>query len=164
MPLSLALGRVHLDGDAAAVVGDAYAAVRQQPDVDGVAVTGEGLVDGVVDDLVHEVVQASLTGGADVHAGPLAYGFKAFENGDRAGVVRAGVHLRGHPRILGQDVGLVVVLQLPQRDALEILGRKLLIAGRTLLGHWQPCPFRHESRCPSHRPRPAHTSCGHRRL
>ena len=59
---------VDVDGDAAAVVDDPAAAVGQQGDVDAVAVAGHGLVDGVVDDLLDEVVQAGRAGGADVHA------------------------------------------------------------------------------------------------
>ena len=42
----------------------------------------QGLVDGVVDDLVHQVVQAAFAGGSDVHARALADGFQALEDGD----------------------------------------------------------------------------------
>lgn len=60
-------GRLPLGGDdahrdAAAVVHDADTAVGQDRDVDRVRVTGECLVDGVVHDLLHQVVQAPLTG------------------------------------------------------------------------------------------------------
>lgn len=60
-------GRLPLGGDdahrdAAAVVDDADTAVGQDRDVDRVRVTGECLVDGVVHDLLHQVVQAPLTG------------------------------------------------------------------------------------------------------
>jgi hypothetical protein len=81
------LDRVQADRDAAAVVGDADAAVGREGDLDGVGVAGEGLVDGVVDDLVHQVVQAPLAGGADVHARALTYRFEPFENCDRSSVV-----------------------------------------------------------------------------
>ena len=50
--------RVLVDRDAAAVVGDAHPAVGQQRHVDPGAVAGHRLVDRVVDDLPHEVVQA----------------------------------------------------------------------------------------------------------
>src|SRR5699024_9327443 len=66
-----ALGRMDVDGDAAPVVDDPQTAVRLQHHVDPVAVAGERLVDRVVDDLVHEVVQSSLPGRSDVHAGAL---------------------------------------------------------------------------------------------
>ena len=82
---------VHVDGDAAAVVGDRDAVVRVQHDLDRVAVAGERLVDGVVDDLVDQVVEAALAGRADVHAGSLADRLEAFEDGDVGGLVaRAG--------------------------------------------------------------------------
>ena len=45
---------------------------------DFLAVAGERLVDGVVDDLEHHVVQAgAVIGVADVHAGALADGLEA---------------------------------------------------------------------------------------
>ena len=87
--VGLALGRVDVDRDAAAVVDDADAAVGQQRDLDVVAVAGQRLVDRVVDDLVDQVVQAALTGRADVHAGALADRLETLEDGDRAGVVPA---------------------------------------------------------------------------
>ena len=62
---------VDVGRDAAAVVDDPAAAVGQQGDVDAVAVAGHGLVDGVVDDLPDEVVEAGDAGAADVHARPL---------------------------------------------------------------------------------------------
>ena len=61
-------------------------------DDDLVAEAGHGLVDRVVDDLVHEVVQAAGAGGADVHPRALADGLEALEDLDVAGVV-AGLML-----------------------------------------------------------------------
>ena len=52
-----------------------------------VGVAGQRLVDGVVDDLPDQVVQAALAGRADVHAGALADRLEALEHRDRAGVV-----------------------------------------------------------------------------
>ena len=83
----LAGGRV--GGDAAAVVLDADAAVVLQGHRDAGGVAGQRLVDGVVDDLPHEVVQAALAGGADVHAGALADGLEPLEDLDRGRVVLA---------------------------------------------------------------------------
>ena len=52
------------------------------------AVPGHGLVDGVVHDLVDQVVQPGRTGRADVHAGALAHRLEALEHLDRVGSVR----------------------------------------------------------------------------
>ena len=78
-----------VDRNAAAVVDDPDPAAGKQCDLDRVA-AGQGFVDGVVHDLVDQVMQAALTGRADVHARPLANCFEAFEDGDVAGVVRTG--------------------------------------------------------------------------
>ena len=94
----LALGGDDAHRDAAAVVDDADAAVGEDRDVDGVRVTGQRLVDGVVDDLVHQVVQAALTGRADVHAGSLADRVQTLQDGDRAGVVRRRLPRRSRRR------------------------------------------------------------------
>ena len=71
---------VDVGRDAAAVVDDLAAAVGQQGDVDAGGVAGHGLVDGVVDDLPDEVVEAGRAGAADVHAGPLPDRFEALED------------------------------------------------------------------------------------
>ena len=71
--------RVHRDGDAAAVVFDGKGAVRMDLDLDALAVTGEGFVDRVVDDLIHAVVEAGLVRIADIHTGSLADGLEALE-------------------------------------------------------------------------------------
>src|SRR5699024_4065775 len=79
---------VHVGRDATAVVGHATAAVRQQGDVDAVAVAGHGFVDGVVPDLPHQVVEARDPRAADVHAGALAHVREALE--DRHGTGGVG--------------------------------------------------------------------------
>jgi hypothetical protein len=50
---------VLLDRDAATVVRHPHAAVREQRDVDPVALTGKGFVDRVVHDFGNEVVEAA---------------------------------------------------------------------------------------------------------
>ena len=81
------LHRVPVDRDAAAVVLDPDPAVGQQRHPDRVADPGQRLVDGVVDHLLDEVVQAALPGRADVHARPLAYGLEPLEYLDLPSVV-----------------------------------------------------------------------------
>jgi len=84
-------GGVHLgvlvDGDAAAIVGDGDDVVLADAADDGVAVAAECFVDGVIDDLADEVVEAAVVGGADVHAGAAADGLEALEDLDRTGVI-----------------------------------------------------------------------------
>ncbi len=82
--------RHRLDRDAAAVVLDRAAVVRVEDDADAVAVTGEGLVNRVVDDLVDQVVEAAGTGGADVHAGTFAHRLQSLEDGDVLGAIGVG--------------------------------------------------------------------------
>jgi hypothetical protein len=74
--------------DPTPVVAHLTATVGQQPHLDASAVPCHGLVDRVVDDLVHEVVQARWTRGPDVHAGAFAHGLEAFENLNVLGAVR----------------------------------------------------------------------------
>ena len=69
-----------IDGDAAAVIRDAYHVPRLYRDLDVVAVPGQGLVYGVVDNLVDQVVQPARACRADVHAGPHAHGLEALEH------------------------------------------------------------------------------------
>ena len=79
--------RLDIHGDAAAVVGDLDDVVLQDLDFDVVAVTGQSLVDGVVHDLVDQMMQAPLAGRADIHAGALAHSLQALQDLDLAGVI-----------------------------------------------------------------------------
>ena len=90
------------DGDAAPVVDDRDGVVGVDRDVDARAVAGERLVDGVVDDLVDEVVQTAHAGRPDVHAGSLANRLEPLEHGDVLRVVAA---------FAGATVELAVVLR-----------------------------------------------------
>ena len=78
---------LHAHGDAPAVVGDVHHVARQQPHVNLVAEAGQGLVNGVVHNLVDQVVQAPGPGGANIHAGALAHGLQAFQHLDLVAVV-----------------------------------------------------------------------------
>ena len=76
-----------VDRDAAAAVDDRDRVVRVDRDVDGVVVARERLVDGVVDDLVDEVVEAPDPGRADVHARAQPDRLETFEHRDVLGRV-----------------------------------------------------------------------------
>ena len=74
--------RDRLDRDPAAVVHDPAPSIREQLDDDSGAEPSQCLIDGVVHDLVGEVVQAPRAGAPDVHPGPAAYCFQALQDGD----------------------------------------------------------------------------------
>ena len=76
------LHRVLVHRDAAAVVGHPDAAVGEQRDLDLVAVSRQRLVDGVVDNLLDQVVQSAFARRADVHARALANRLQALEDRD----------------------------------------------------------------------------------
>ncbi len=97
---------LHAGRDASAVVGHRDRVVGMDGHDDVVAVAGECFVDGVVDHLEHQVVQAGAVGGvADVHAGALAHGLEAFEDRDRTFAV--GVVGRDLDRHRVVDLGCV---------------------------------------------------------
>jgi hypothetical protein len=64
-------------GDAAAIVLDPNDVILLEDDDNVSAVTGQGLVDGVVHDLVDKVVKTIDSGGTDIHARALADSFEA---------------------------------------------------------------------------------------
>ena len=72
---------VDVDRNPPAVVAHRDALVGMDAHRDGVGVTGEGLVDPVVHDLIHHVMQAgSVIGVADVHPRAFSHGFQALED------------------------------------------------------------------------------------
>ena len=84
-----ALGWVNGNWDASAIVLNADPAGLGDGDLDGIAVTSECFVYGVVYDLIDQVVKAARARRTDVHAGTFSNGFKPFENLDIAGLVTA---------------------------------------------------------------------------
>ena len=96
------LFRVQVNGEPTAVVRDPDPVAGEQFDRDGVAVTRQRLVDGVVDDLVHEVVETPFARGADVHAGSFADGLEPLQHRDGTCVVGTVGHSGGRgPRCAG---------------------------------------------------------------
>jgi hypothetical protein len=78
---------VPADRHAAAVIAIDGAAVGLDAQLDPRCVAGHRLIDRVVDDLPHQVVQATGVGRADVHGRPSADGLQPFENLDALGRV-----------------------------------------------------------------------------
>jgi hypothetical protein len=88
------LGLVDVDRDASAVVDDAHAAVGEDRHIDRCGMARKRLIDGVVDDLVDEMVQASGTRRADIHTRPLANRFEPLEYLDLISTVCRRLGLR----------------------------------------------------------------------
>ena len=71
---------MQVDGNAAAVVLDGHRIVCVDRNDDAIGVTGERFINGVVDDLVHHVMQpGDVIGVADIHALTLANGIESLE-------------------------------------------------------------------------------------
>ena len=81
---------IWVNRNTAAVVVDAATAIGQQGDVDTGAIPSHRFIDRVVDNFPDQVMQASKTSGADVHAGALADGIEALKNLNVLGAVVGG--------------------------------------------------------------------------
>src|SRR5439155_3565243 len=69
-----------INGNAGAIVNDGRAAVLVERDVDLRAAARQGLVNGVVDHLIQEVVQPIRPGAANVHRRALANTLQTLQN------------------------------------------------------------------------------------
>ena len=78
-------------GDTPTVVDDGDGTIGVHGDIDAGGESRHDLVDGVVDDLVHEVVQTPRVGATDVHSGPFADGLESFEGLDAVRIVDLGL-------------------------------------------------------------------------
>ena len=72
--------RIEAGGNAAAVILYGHASVLVDGQSDGVTPSGHSLVDGVIHDFVHQVVQTAGTGSTDIHTGTFSYCIKTFEH------------------------------------------------------------------------------------
>ena len=90
-----ALAGHDIDGNASAIVCDGSGVIGVQAHVDRVAVTFQGFVDRVVDDLPEAVHEAPVVGRADVHAGALAHGLEPLKDREVPRVV-VGCVARSH--------------------------------------------------------------------
>ena len=79
---------MHVGRNATTVVYHADRFIRVQDDLDLIAMTGEGLIDRVVDKLEHHMVQTrAIVGVTDIHPGTLAYGIQPLQHLDGVCVV-----------------------------------------------------------------------------
>ena len=71
--------RMHVHRNAASVVADGHRTVHVNRHLDFVAISGEMLVNRVVEHFKYTVMQTALVRVADIHARPLANGLQTFE-------------------------------------------------------------------------------------
>ena len=94
-----AFALVHVDRNAAAIVGHRHRAVGVERHLDLVGVACQHLVDGVVDHLEDHVVQArAVIRVADIHAGSQPHGLEPLQHPDRGRIVD---RLAGRKRVPG---------------------------------------------------------------
>ena len=74
--------RMATNGNASSVINNRDGVVEMNGDVDLVAVPSKSFIDGIVDDLVHQVVQPLRTGLPDVHCWALPDRFEVFKDLD----------------------------------------------------------------------------------
>ena len=79
---------VHAHRDAPAIVPHRHDVPRQHIHLDMGAVTRQSLVDGVIHDLIYQMMQPPRPGGADIHARAFADGFQPLQHLDLAFVIR----------------------------------------------------------------------------
>jgi hypothetical protein len=78
---------VDIDGDTAAVIFDGAGAIEVEGDGNIFTITGQGFIDGVIDDFEDAMVEAAFESIADVHVRAFTDAFEAFEFLDFGGVV-----------------------------------------------------------------------------
>src|SRR5262249_12922082 len=78
----LLFGGMLIDGDAAPVIDNRYAAIEIDFNGDISAMAGHRLVNGIVDDFVNQVMQAAHRNITDVASGARAYGLNSLQNLD----------------------------------------------------------------------------------
>ncbi len=69
-----------INGNAAAVIADADDVSFLDNDIYAVAEAGQCLVNGVVDNFIHQMVKPGRAGGTDIHTWPFSNGFQPLQN------------------------------------------------------------------------------------
>ena len=82
------LGGVHIHRNTGAIILDGDRIILMDNDADFGAVSGQGLIDGVIDHLINKMMQTLDTGIADVHGGTFAYRLKSVQDLDLFRTVR----------------------------------------------------------------------------
>ena len=72
--------RLDIHGNAAAIIGDGDGITGVDGDGNMLTVPGQRLINGVVHDLIHQMVQSGGRGRADVHTGAFPHRFQTLQN------------------------------------------------------------------------------------
>src|SRR5437773_2710420 len=75
-------GRVDIDRNTAAVIGYGDGIVGMDDDFYGIAMPCQGLINGVIDDLIDQVMQSGAGSGTDIHGRSFADRLQPFEDGN----------------------------------------------------------------------------------
>ena len=67
----------HIDGDTASIIDNSNAVILMDDDLNVAAIAGQRLVNTVVHNLIHQMVQTAGRGTADIHSRSFAYCFQA---------------------------------------------------------------------------------------
>jgi hypothetical protein len=94
------LFRVNIDRNSTPVIDHRDRIIFVDDDVDFGGVSGQSLVNRVIDDFVHQVMQTGLAGRTDVHRRAQPHCFQAFEHLDAARIVNRARIFGGHVSLI----------------------------------------------------------------
>ena len=114
---------MHSDRNASSVVLHCTGAVRLKDHLDRGAESGKMFIDGVVHDLIDQMIETPCGNAADIHAGPCPYSLKSLQHFDTGGVVIISILIQ----ICHADFLFLVVLGCSRSDIFA--QRDLLRAG-----------------------------------
>ena len=87
---------MHINGDTATVISHCHGAVTIECYGHQIAMSGQRLINRIIDDFIDHVMQArAVIGITDIHAGSFAHRFEPTQNLDRSGVISFRVYGQG---------------------------------------------------------------------
>lgn len=78
---------MHVNRNTSAVVDDRSGTIGFEKDMNLLTMTGDGFVDGVIDNFFEKMMKAARVGGANIHTRTFADRFETFENFDIFGLI-----------------------------------------------------------------------------
>jgi len=80
-------GFMHIHRNSPAIIGDGNRIILVDHDIHFVAIAGQRLIDAVVHDFIHQMVQAFAGSAADIHPRPFPDCFQSFQNLNLLGAI-----------------------------------------------------------------------------